>query len=96
MNARSNLQSETITSDDLVEFAGIHGARIWRSTAVFVPFVAGWPSGYDREPGTYFGLRVHATRNGKTFGAVQRTRFFVTEIEREAAAAAYLKRRRSK
>lgn len=37
------------------------------------------PWGFTREPGTYFTSFVQATRNGSTFGASQRAKFFASE-----------------
>lgn len=45
----------------------------------------------QREPGTWYGYRPHATRGGKLYGASQGERLFATEAERDAAAERYLR-----
>jgi hypothetical protein len=48
-------------------------------------------SSYSTVPvGSYFVFAVHATRDGKPFGAFQYPRRFATALERDAAAAKYL------
>lgn len=43
-----------------------------------------------------FSIRPWATRNGRTYGAVQRSKQFATELEARAEAALYFKKARAR
>jgi|SRR5215471_8178328 len=94
---RTKIASNITTSNEHIDITETRGARLVRSTAVFTLLALpadGWTQDYEREPGTYYGLCVQSTRNGKKFGACQHTRYFATEAARERAAAQYLERRK--
>jgi hypothetical protein len=66
------------------------GADIHRFLATFTQKSEDARNGYRHEPGTFFGFRPHATRNGLPYGASQSRQYFKTEAEREQAISAYL------
>lgn len=66
------------------------GAIVTRATLDYVPAPEGAYSGYSKAPGTYQGMLVQATRDGKSFGACQSWTSFDTVSEREKAITKYL------
>lgn len=68
------------------------GASLERSTIVVSAEIEERPyhGGTQKEPGTYYSFRPHATRNARNYGASQRSDWFNTEEEREAAIQKYL------
>ena len=59
------------------------GLNIERGTGVYTPSDSPG-NGYTVAPGTYFALRIQATRNGLVYGASQPWRMYKSEVEREA------------
>jgi hypothetical protein len=43
----------------------------------------------DAQPGTFYCYKPHATRDGKSFGAIQPSVWFATAAERDAAVEKY-------
>ena len=68
------------------------GVNIYRSikTMIQVPESESSLNTDRSNLGSWYVFRPHATRNGITYGALQRDRFFRTEEAREHAIAKYL------
>ena len=66
------------------------GALIIRSHAIHTELEEGDNLYYGVDPGQYWVLKTHATRNGVGYGASHQTRLYTTEVSREAAATKYL------
>lgn len=66
------------------------GAAVTTFMVTFTALPDGATSGWCHAPGTFFGLCVQATRNGRGYGASQPWRFFATAAERARALAASL------
>lgn len=75
------------------------GGLAWTCEKAFGPgpVAAGWSPNTARiEPGLYYYYEPHATRNGKTFGALQQAQRFATAEERDAAVAKYFQNARKR
>jgi hypothetical protein len=66
------------------------GVRIIRTTEVYGPAPANAPCWSELEPGTWYGVRLHTTRNGQPWAASQQGYLLHTPEEREAKLAALL------
>jgi hypothetical protein len=66
------------------------GAEISTYDAIFTELPETACVWHNLEPGYYYGLRCWATRNGRTYGAIQPNQFFRTIAERDNAIAKYL------
>ena len=66
------------------------GARIFTGEVNFVPAPEDARSWYNIEPGHYFAFEPHATRDGITYGPIQKLQYFKTEQERFVAIEKYL------
>jgi hypothetical protein len=67
------------------------GARVITREVEMVELLPDQQSCYlSLEPGRWFTLQVHQTRNGSDFGAGHRARYFRTAAERDAAQVKYL------
>ena len=73
------------------KFGRLIGARIMTCETDFTARGPEATGGYIIPAGHYYSLLVHATRNGRTYGACQSAQPFTTEAERTAAIAKYLK-----
>jgi hypothetical protein len=63
------------------------GVVITRFNAKFEAADEDARSWYRQEPGDYFGVTVHAARNGVGYGASQPYQYFASEAGREAYVA---------
>ena len=84
---RSNENTTSHTFDNTDAKGRKHGVEIVTFDASFkeidesTPYYTYW----RHEPGEFFGLHLQATKDGKAWGASQRTQIFNTKEERAAA-----------
>lgn len=93
---KTQLKEEPINKLEVIDF-GIQDARKRTIGAMLITweadFIESEPPAftwYTLEPGHYYALRVHATRNGKSYGATQSNQYFKTAAERSTAIDKYL------
>lgn len=72
------------------------GASVSYVIATFRPWTSTNHSRSPREPGTYYEVRVQATRDGKAYGAGFNGAMFETAEDRDAYVAKYLKEARKR
>ena len=93
---KSELTTRTNDKKEIVNFGLMDnrnreiGAEISTYEADFTELPETACAWYSQEAGHYYGLRCWATRNGKTYGAIQPNQFFKTVTERDAALTKYL------
>lgn len=93
---KSGITSRSPVSVKMVSFGvrdskgRVMGAQLVTYEAVFKPLGADLKMWYNIAPGRYYALRVWATRDDKTYGATQSTKYFATVSERELAIKKYL------
>jgi hypothetical protein len=85
---------ELVSFDVLDKRGRVVGARITRNEHTYTE--GGDRAWYEQTPGTFYAFTPHATRNGETYGASQRTVLCATPEEREAAIAKYLRAARKR
>jgi hypothetical protein len=93
---KSTITNQTKTQSEQINF-GINdprgrevGAKIRTWETDFEPIPLNFQSWHNIEPGHYFTLDVHATRNGVEYGAAQPYKYFKTPSERAKAIERYL------
>lgn len=87
--------SKTIVAFGIVDKKGREiGCRVSRYVAEYY-VETGRTSGWAIEPGYYFAVRVHATRDGQDYGAMNDEHRFATEAGRELYIEQHLDRARA-
>jgi hypothetical protein len=89
-------KTELVTFDIADKRGRTIGAKIHTFNAVFTPATEDMTSWYNMDPGFYFGLNVHATRNDVTYGPIQNDKYFKTWELRDLAIGQYLKDARAR